>query len=451
MLHSWLLALVVAAPPSTLEAARRDETAMLRQERDALRRAIDEADAASAAATRSLTTEVEALATELERVQSDNAARERRLPVGERARASETQHRQLVELVGQMGSWLVAHDLPTTEEGTPAERLPRRLAEVLASVERRGALRLVADDTWFGRDGAAQHGAVLYLGEVAALGWGPTPVILLPTPEGLQQVAAVAPLRVRTAAGEHIRAVLHDPDAVADPEAWVEPTWQVTMDRGGPLMWVLLALGCIALLIAVERTLMIAWIATRWRAALGRIEALAHAEPAARERGLAAERSWIAAPLVVVARQSAHDLEDAHGRAEIEERATQAVIVARERLFRRLSLLSLAAGVAPLAGLLGTVNGMITTFSVVTTKGTSDAQLLAGGISEALLTTQFGLTIAIPALIGHALLSRAARRVLVAIEQAVLRHIHGVGHHDHHPAPDRASPQSSPLAKAADE
>ncbi|MFO0633797.1 MAG: MotA/TolQ/ExbB proton channel family protein [Nannocystaceae bacterium] len=100
------------------------------------------------------------------------------------------------------------------------------------------------------------------------------------------------------------------------------------------------------------------------------------------------------------------------------------------------ALLSLVAAVAPLAGLLGTVNGMITTFSVVTDKGTSDAQQLAGGISEALLTTQFGLTIAIPALVAHALLNRGARRVLVAIEQAVLQHIHGIAHgddgdHDH--------------------
>ena len=51
---------------------------------------------------------------------------------------------------------------------------------------------------------------------------------------------------------------------------------------------------------------------------------------------------------------------------------------------------------APLLGLLGTVTGMIGTFGLITEHGTGDARLLSGGISEALLTTQFGLMVAIP-------------------------------------------------------
>ncbi len=452
MLASVLLhAVLVAAPPSSLDAARRDEATMLREERDALRRAIADADASSGAASRALTAEVEALAAELERVQSDNAGRERRLPVGERARASEIQQRQLVELVGQLGAWLAAQGGLVDDAGTPAERLPRHITAALAVIAHTSTLRVEQGATWFDTDGAPHRGAVLRIADVAAVVWDGPAIALLPTPEGLQEVAGLAPLRRSSGDGEHVRAVLHDPDGRADPRAWLEPGWRATMERGGPLMWAIFALGCVALLIALERTSRILWIARQWRAALRRIEALGGADAATRERALALETSWIAAPLVVVARPSAHAAEDAHGRAETEERATQAVVVAREHLFRRLSLLSLAAGVAPLVGLLGTVNGMITTFSVVTTKGTSDAQLLAGGISEALLTTQFGLTIAIPALIAHAMLSRGARRVLVAIEQAVLRHIHGVGTHDHHPAPDRVSPQSSRLAAVSDD
>jgi biopolymer transport protein ExbB/TolQ len=431
---AWLLAVVLgAAPPSSLDDARRDETEVLRAERDALRTAVNDAKDAGAAATRSLDAEVESLATELERLQSDNAARERRLPVGERARASETQARQLVELVGQLGVWLGTRGVTAPDGDTPSALLPLRVEAVLAEIERTGGLRVDEDATWFDTDGAPQRADVLRIAEVAAITWDDRALPLLPTPEGLQQVAGIEPFKAATASATRVRAVLHDPQGRADPNAWVAATWETTMKRGGPLMWVLLGLGCVALFVAIERALAVAWIAARWRRALARIEALAHAEPTVRERGLAAETGWIAAPLVIVARQSEHEREDAHGRAEIEERATQAVIAARERLFRRLSLLGLCAGVAPLAGLLGTVNGMITTFSVVTTKGTSDAQLLAGGISEALLTTQFGLAIAIPALIGHALLTRGARRVLVAMEQAVLSHIHGVGVHEHHP------------------
>lgn len=450
---AWLLATVLAAPPTSLDDARESEVEVLRAEREALRRAIDDAKDAGAAATRSMTSEVETLAAELERLQSDNAARERRLPVGERARASETQARQLVELTGQLGSWLTTRGAKVPDGASPPELLPARIDAVIAEIDRTAGLRIEKDATWFDTSGEAQRGDVLLVAEVAAVTWDDRALPLLPTPEGLQQVSEVEGLREQSGDATRVRAVLHDPEGRADPDAWVAATWQTTMDRGGPLMWVLLGLGCVALLVAIERTLVIAWIAAQWRAALARIEALAHAEPKVRAKGLAAETSWIAAPLVIVAQQSEHQREDAHGRAEIEERATQAVIAARERLFRRLSLLGLCAGVAPLAGLLGTVNGMITTFSVVTTKGTSDAQLLAGGISEALLTTQFGLAIAIPALIGHALLSRGARRVVVAIEQAVLRHIHGVGIHEHHhdPPEDGGSRITGRLAQVTDE
>lgn len=65
------------------------------------------------------------------------------------------------------------------------------------------------------------------------------------------------------------------------------------------------------------------------------------------------------------------------------------------------------AAVAPLMGLLGTVTGMIGTFQVITEKGAGDPRTLSGGISEALLTTQFGLILAIPCLFaGHIILSR---------------------------------------------
>ncbi len=62
------------------------------------------------------------------------------------------------------------------------------------------------------------------------------------------------------------------------------------------------------------------------------------------------------------------------------------------------------AAVSPLLGLLGTVTGMISTFDVITEFGTGNPKLLSGGISEALVTTELGLIVAIPALLlGHLL------------------------------------------------
>ncbi|MEQ8979702.1 MAG: MotA/TolQ/ExbB proton channel family protein, partial [Deltaproteobacteria bacterium] len=74
--------------------------------------------------------------------------------------------------------------------------------------------------------------------------------------------------------------------------------------------------------------------------------------------------------------------------------------------------------VAPLLGLLGTVTGMITTFEVITVFGTGNPRLLSGGISVALITTQLGLMVAIPLVLGHAFVSRAVERRQALLEEA---------------------------------
>jgi biopolymer transport protein ExbB len=88
-------------------------------------------------------------------------------------------------------------------------------------------------------------------------------------------------------------------------------------------------------------------------------------------------------------------------------------------LDRHLGMLAVLGGVAPLLGLLGTVTGMIHTFELVTIFGTGDAKLLSGGISEALVTTETGLIIAVPVLLVHAYLVRRVRNVVSALEASI--------------------------------
>ena len=80
-------------------------------------------------------------------------------------------------------------------------------------------------------------------------------------------------------------------------------------------------------------------------------------------------------------------------------------------LNRHLALIGVLAAVAPLLGLLGTVTGMITTFDVISTFGTGNAKAMAGGISEALITTQTGLVVAIPGLYMHGFLVKRADKL----------------------------------------
>ena len=96
-----------------------------------------------------------------------------------------------------------------------------------------------------------------------------------------------------------------------------------------------------------------------------------------------------------------------------------------------LNLLKLLAGIAPLLGLLGTVTGMIKTFQAMMIYGTGDPQLMAGGISEALVTTMLGLIAAIPLLILHSFCSSMARSIQGTLEEQsagiVARHVESRG------------------------
>ena len=79
---------------------------------------------------------------------------------------------------------------------------------------------------------------------------------------------------------------------------------------------------------------------------------------------------------------------------------------------RYIKSIAILAGVAPLLGLLGTVSGMITTFLVIAVSGTGDAKALASGISEALITTQTGLVVAVPGLFLANFLRRRSDRLV---------------------------------------
>ncbi|MCI0667786.1 MAG: MotA/TolQ/ExbB proton channel family protein, partial [Methylococcaceae bacterium] len=81
------------------------------------------------------------------------------------------------------------------------------------------------------------------------------------------------------------------------------------------------------------------------------------------------------------------------------------------------SLIKLIAAVAPLLGLLGTVTGMIETFQVISLFGTGDPKLMAGGISEALVTTMLGLMVAIPLLFLHSLLVSRSRELVQILDE----------------------------------
>jgi biopolymer transport protein ExbB len=103
-------------------------------------------------------------------------------------------------------------------------------------------------------------------------------------------------------------------------------------------------------------------------------------------------------------------------REERDDRLYAALLEQRNRLERWLGGIAMTASVAPLLGLLGTVSGMITTFKAMTLFGSGDPNVVSGGIAEALITTELGLVVAIPALLAHALMSRRVKSYFAQLE-----------------------------------
>lgn len=116
------------------------------------------------------------------------------------------------------------------------------------------------------------------------------------------------------------------------------------------------------------------------------------------------------------------------GQAAMEDSVQAQLLSELPRLQRFMGGIAILAGVAPLLGLLGTVTGIIQTFGVIRAFGNANPSLMAGGISEALITTAAGLVIAVPILLIHGLLSGRVDRIISNAEKyaanllAVLAH-----------------------------
>ena len=101
----------------------------------------------------------------------------------------------------------------------------------------------------------------------------------------------------------------------------------------------------------------------------------------------------------------------------LELRLAEAIMAERPSIERGISVVRIISVVAPLAGLLGTVTGMIVTFQQITLYGTGDPKLMAGGISQALVTTVLGLLVAIPTTLLHSFTASSAKGIISILEE----------------------------------
>jgi biopolymer transport protein ExbB len=139
-------------------------------------------------------------------------------------------------------------------------------------------------------------------------------------------------------------------------------------------------------------------------------------------RTMCAKHETKAVPKIILAGLQAREMD----RQDMENSLQESILKEIPRLEKFLSTLGVLSGIAPLLGLLGTVAGMIETFHVITYFGTGDPRMMSGGISEALVTTMLGLSVAIPLMLCHTLLTRRVDVITAQMEEKAVSFVNTV-------------------------
>lgn len=177
-----------------------------------------------------------------------------------------------------------------------------------------------------------------------------------------------------------------------------KPSITEKVDEGKAVGYVIIALGLIALVIAVWRILVLSGVEAKVRRQARDIKRPSLRNPLGR---------------VLKVYQDNPDTDP----ESMELKLAEAILKESPKLNAWVMFVKIIAVVAPLLGLLGTVTGMIQTFQAITLFGAGDPQMMAGGISQALVTTVLGLVVAIPTVFLHWMASSRAKRVEDMLEE----------------------------------
>jgi len=175
------------------------------------------------------------------------------------------------------------------------------------------------------------------------------------------------------------------------------PSLPERIDQGGVVGYVIIGLGIIGLLIALWRLLFLSGVSAGMRKQLKTSEA--------------SEKNPLGRILKVYDENRMNDTET------LELKLDEAILREAPALEKWQGGIKVLAAVAPLLGLLGTVTGMIATFQAITLFGTGDPKLMAGGISQALVTTVLGLCVAIPLVLLHSWVAGRSRSLIEVLEE----------------------------------
>jgi biopolymer transport protein ExbB len=176
------------------------------------------------------------------------------------------------------------------------------------------------------------------------------------------------------------------------------PDLRERLEQGGTIGLIIIGLGALGVVLTLWRLLYLLWVSRGIRRQLGTVEAPQANNPLGR---------------VLLAVEGVSQTDEDLLQLKLDE----AVLAEIPALERGNGLIKLFAATSPLLGLLGTVTGMILTFQAISLFGTGDPKLMAGGISQALVTTVLGLVVAIPLLFGHSVVAYLSRAMVQRLDE----------------------------------
>ena len=195
--------------------------------------------------------------------------------------------------------------------------------------------------------------------------------------------------------------------------------------KGGPVMWPLFACSIIALAIIIERLFTLRQSKIIPKELIEEVERLIRMGRLNDIEQLLKRSSSPLCPIIMAAIKNAGSRREIIKEYMEEAGATQAYTMERY-----IDILGIIAAISPLLGFLGTATGMVTTFKTIT-MGNNSSQLLANGISEALITTVLGLAIAIPVYVCYRVLIARSDYLLIDMEMTsarILEYLKGETH-----------------------
>ncbi|MGK0362872.1 MAG: biopolymer transport protein ExbB [Bradymonadia bacterium] len=346
------------------------------------------------------------------------------------------------------------------EAGDEAAKIAAGFGHIDALLAERGGVRS-APGQFFLADGKAVDGTLVRLGDIAVFGVSATAAGAL-TPAGggkfkLDLAKDGAPRGEETARalarGESpaSMSLFLFESAEKNFEARPEKTALQIVQSGGAIAWVIVGIGAFALLLVTARFIaLLIGAGGSGRGLIARVEgAVVAGDIRAALDTCRGARGGTARVLEGVVLGIEEGERSGVQRDVMESLVAERLVGEERRLDRFGAPILIIAAVAPLLGLLGTVTGMISTFDVITEFGTGNPKLLSGGISEALITTELGLIVAIPALMLGNLLSGWAGTLKSRLEERAL-HLMNVARVGRLDAPDESQAPVGPRRPASD-